>query len=365
MTKITKVSATLIAAATAGLASGAAQAQSSVTLYGSVDFGVNYTSNIGGGHVVQAVSGNSEPDKWGLRGVEDLGGGLKAIFQLENGFTVTNGQGTNPGSMFNRKALISLSSNDYGTVTMGHGPSIASTWVNPLTSSVLADIYENYHPGNIDELTTSSKALNDNMVRYTTPSWRGLQAAAEISLGNTTNFGYGRSTGYGVNYNSGPIRAAVTYEIEANRATSIGNSIGISSFQGVDGSTTYVADKLSNLAAAFVYDLGRFSLHALYTNVRLEHGPDADTFQTYEAGTSFRPNPFNQMDVTAYTSTLDSYRWTQVSAVEQHFLSKSTSIYAAVAYQHATGGAKAVIYSNGPSSGANQFALYTGVHHSF
>ncbi len=67
-------------------------AQSSVTLYGIIDTGVEYVShaNAAGDGVFRmpAITG-SLPSRWGLRGVEDLGGGLKALFTLENGFKET------------------------------------------------------------------------------------------------------------------------------------------------------------------------------------------------------------------------------------------------------------------------------------
>lgn len=68
-----------------------AQAQSSVTLYGLIDEGFNFTTNAGGHRGYQMVSGDTVGSRWGLKGSEDLGGGLKAIFQLENGFNTNNG----------------------------------------------------------------------------------------------------------------------------------------------------------------------------------------------------------------------------------------------------------------------------------
>ena len=67
-------------------------AQSSVTLYGVIDEGLNYTNNVGTGHVYEMASGYAQGSRWGLKGSEDLGGGMKAIFQLENGFDVNSGR---------------------------------------------------------------------------------------------------------------------------------------------------------------------------------------------------------------------------------------------------------------------------------
>lgn len=70
---------------------GSAQAQSTVTLYGIVDDGLNWTSNSGGHNLYNVSSGVMQASRWGLRGKEDLGGGLAALFVLENGFDLNNG----------------------------------------------------------------------------------------------------------------------------------------------------------------------------------------------------------------------------------------------------------------------------------
>src|SRR5258706_3982107 len=70
----------LFALGVLGTFAGAANAQSSVTLYGLIDAGITYTNNQGGAKNVQATSGAVNGSRWGLRGAEDLGGGLKAIF---------------------------------------------------------------------------------------------------------------------------------------------------------------------------------------------------------------------------------------------------------------------------------------------
>lgn len=111
-----KWSAALLVAAT-GLAYG----QSSVTLYGVVDSGVSYYNNATshGGTVVGMPFLTGElPSRWGLRGTEDLGGGFKTFFVLENGFQPNSGALNYGGRLFGRQANVGVSS-DYGTVTLG------------------------------------------------------------------------------------------------------------------------------------------------------------------------------------------------------------------------------------------------------
>lgn len=90
---------TLVAAAVLGCMATAAMAQetptSSVTLYGLADVGFNHVSGLKQGSVTQLASGIMEGSRWGLKGSEDLGGGLKAIFTLENRFEIDNGSVSN------------------------------------------------------------------------------------------------------------------------------------------------------------------------------------------------------------------------------------------------------------------------------
>src|SRR5579875_4171315 len=100
---------TLLVAALTGVFATAAHAQSSVTLYGLIDAGITYTNNQNGHSNWKASSGSVNGSRWGLRGAEDLGGGLKAIFTLENGFNIMNGTNGQGGAEFGRQAYVGIS----------------------------------------------------------------------------------------------------------------------------------------------------------------------------------------------------------------------------------------------------------------
>lgn len=114
---------TLVSAALMVLAASAAQAQSSVTLYGRVDAGFQYSDKSrradgrDGGSVSELANGGIRPSIFGFKGSEDLGGGLKAFFNLESHFDSGTGQTTS--TFFRRQANVGLSSADYGTLTLG------------------------------------------------------------------------------------------------------------------------------------------------------------------------------------------------------------------------------------------------------
>ncbi|SDD14350.1 porin [Paraburkholderia lycopersici] len=104
------------------VAASSAFAQSSVTLYGLVDTAIRYQTNAApdGKDLIGMTVGPETHSRWGLRGTEDLGGGLSAIFRLENGFELGDGKLHVPNTLFSRQAFVGLSSNQYGSVTFGN-----------------------------------------------------------------------------------------------------------------------------------------------------------------------------------------------------------------------------------------------------
>src|SRR5258708_12232602 len=105
---------------------GSAFAQSSVTLYGAVDNGIGYQtsqtslgSTSGGRSAVKMINGVWLGSRFGLKGAEDLGGGSKAIFTLEEGFNSGTGALATNGLIFSRQAFVGVSNDTYGSLTAG------------------------------------------------------------------------------------------------------------------------------------------------------------------------------------------------------------------------------------------------------
>src|ERR1700736_320721 len=140
----------LLALAALGTFAGVAHAQSSVTLYGIVDAGFVYNNNSavnGKGQKLYATSaGNLQGDRWGLRGTEDLGGGLKALFVLENGFNTFNGTLGQKGDEFGRSAYVGLSS-QFGTVTLGRQYDSVVDYTGALEVGSQWGTFYGAHPG--------------------------------------------------------------------------------------------------------------------------------------------------------------------------------------------------------------------------
>lgn len=175
------------------LSSGAAPAQSGspVTLYGVVDAGVVVADPSSGPRSTRLISGLLNGSRWGLRGVEDLGGGLAAVFTLEGGFASDTGTVGQGGRGFGRIAIVGLRGG-FGEVTLGR---------NILRSHRIVDDVDPFGTGYEDagaNVTFTASALNraDNQVMYESPSLGGLVLNVNYSfqLNGGENAGGGNNT---------------------------------------------------------------------------------------------------------------------------------------------------------------------------
>lgn len=166
---------TLIALAVLGAAAGVAHAQSNVTIYGIVDTGFIKKS----GHDVEM--GENVNNRLGFRGVEDLGSGQKATFELERRFDLNNGTekgGANPG--FDGASNVGLKGDNWGAVRLGR--------VNELTTETIRkfDPFYQYGVGGMIDSTQRSARISDT-IRYDSLNWNGFKFGASYSLGGNTN----------------------------------------------------------------------------------------------------------------------------------------------------------------------------------
>ncbi|MEX3765092.1 porin [Paraburkholderia phenoliruptrix] len=251
-------------------ACGSARAQSSVTLYGIIDAGATYTNRVststGKGSVVQFTSGSAQGSRWGLRGSEDLGGGTKTLFVLENGFNVGTGALGQGGLEFGRQAYVGLAGN-YGTLTLGRQydfigevfPAFAIGANTP--AGVLAWSLPAYASGgNLLDNRVWGVQTN-NAVKYRSPTINGFSFGAMYGFGNVAgSMGRNSSSNYVATYDNGPFSAALAY-MSIHNATASANS------------TEYAG------GASYAFRTAR--LFALVTDVQLSSGmrPRATTFE--------------------------------------------------------------------------------------
>ncbi|MGB8421866.1 porin, partial [Paraburkholderia sp.] len=156
-----------LATSALGLVALGAHAQSSVTLYGIVDTGIGYQSSqtslgstTGGHSVVKMINGIWAGSRFGLKGAEDLGGGTKAIFQLEEGFNSATGAQSVSGLAFNRQAYVGLANATYGSFTAGRQYTAYYSLLSPYSPTTWLTGAYGAHPGDIDSLDTLYRANN-------------------------------------------------------------------------------------------------------------------------------------------------------------------------------------------------------------
>ncbi len=204
---------TLIALA-AVAATGAVMAQSSVTLYGLVDVNLQSSKITGGVRKNAMEDGGVNGSRFGLKGSEDLGGGLKAIFVLENGFAVDTGASGKAGSIFNRQSYVGLTGG-FGEVRLGNTTTAyddISIAANPLWDSILS-------PANT-VWANNYVSRPANTIYYASPSFAGVTGAASYSLGEnkTATTPAKGVTAVNVQYAGGPVAVSLGYQ-ESQMAT--------------------------------------------------------------------------------------------------------------------------------------------------
>jgi predicted porin len=370
-------------------------AQSSVTLYGVVDDALTFNSNAGGNHQYFLTSSGNTSSRWGLKGSEDLGGGLKAIFLLESGFSVNTGALGQGGDLFGRSAYVGLSSN-VGTLTLGRQYSPQYWFVGPLTSgSSWAFSGSGYgsHPDDVDNLNEFNRITNS--VMYTTPTIKGFSGQAMYSFGGVAGSTAEKQLwALGAGYSYGPLKLGIGYQ-DANQPNY--------SFAGVNANASTTANNFSSpvdagyasagaqkiFAAGAAYTFGSATVAATYSNTRFTDlggtavanlsGTEAgyrggETFNIGELNFKYMLSPALSLGVAyAYTksSGVNDARYQQVNLGFDYFLSKSTDIYGGAVYQHAGGTnslgspAVAAIAAATPSSNNHQTIALLGIGHRF
>lgn len=258
-------------------ASASAGAQ---TLYGVVDIG--FVAERGGvnGTVNKLSSGAGSVSRFGLRGSEDLGGGLSAIYTLEAGVKADTGELDNTSNMlFQRQAYAGLSSNNYGTLTLGRQYTPFYT-----TFANFADPFATSFAGTARNLFPVSGATTraNNTVKYVSPEMRGFTAEVAYSFGEQAgSASAGRQAGFAVAYRDGPLNVRLGY---LNRNSDVAPTATTPGVNHDIGTNTILAAN---------YDFGVIKLFGAY---EADHG--------YNVGTL--PNTGNPYGGVPPTSSTDS-----------------------------------------------------------
>ena len=347
-----------------------------VTLYGSIDSGPTYVSNLRGSATTLVDDGVLQADRFGLRGSEDLGGGNRAVFQLEGGFVTSTGAQPRANVLFNRLAYVGLAGR-WGTATIGHQSNMMFDTVGKLSNGVLFGSFYAFHPGNIDEFANVGQL--DNAVKLVSAPYAGLTVGAMISLGEQPGDA-ARNRAHGVNFSfvRGPLKLAGAYTSANNRALNLGATLGLRSLlgqqllaaaggaAGAPAATPLQADRVRNTGLAASYALNGVLLHAAIGQSHMSAAGGATTMTTPELGANFAIAPAVSLNTAYSSSRLAGRAWQQFGLNCVYSMSHRTELYAMALSQRASGaGAVAAINSLGPASGQRQHALRLGVHHLF
>ncbi len=211
--KKTLISASVMAA------SGVAFAASNVTLYGVIEEGVVVSKAKHEDTLVNLKSGFDSGNRWGLRGVEDLGNGYSVGFILEQGFTANNGDEGESGKAFNREAILSVKGG-FGSLAFGRTGGLAFAQSQAIrTGWVFGTGYGASGWNTIDYI---AKRMN-NTVSYASPVFSGFSVHAMYSNGvdaDTSKWSdNSHYYGLGVKYNANNILSSLIFEAVDNKGT--------------------------------------------------------------------------------------------------------------------------------------------------
>jgi len=332
----------LLALAVLTAVSGAASAQSSVTLYGKVDLGLTMDSGGAAGKSIRLDSGVTGGSRIGFKGVEDLGGGLKAAFQLETGYCADSAAGapnfcTGSNQFMGRQAHGDLTG-AFGAISAGRQYSIGFNNLSTI------DPFGTGFAGQVNNIVDPSGIRLNNSVTYATPNMGGFVGSAEVAFGESTgNWQAGRETGAGLTYASGPAYVGFSFY-------DLGNAAG-------NGASR------KNYLLGGTYDFGVVKLHAL---VQKSTGPSTLDVLDIMGGVTVPIAGGNLLASYIHHNdkTVSDKDAQQLGVGYIYPLSKRTSVYTAFARILNQHGATFTV-GNATASGTGTKAFNLGVVHNF
>ena len=340
-------------ACAAALVPQMASAQSSVTLYGRVVAGLAYID-----HVYDPVANASfsktfmasnqwGTSMWGMKGKEDLGGGLAANFVLESGFELKNGgAGTN---LFNRRAYVGLSNASWGSFRLGKNLFISNdVWDLDPTGQQWV--------GSATLVRGRNWPGANNVVEYSTPNLGGFSATAQISLGEQAgNSKANRGEGLSLTYANQDLMLRAIYSQRRNAV----------------GTFTDVFNTSKETIIGGTYKIGPAKLYAAYDYITAPDAALAAATKLKHAwvGVRYDVTPALTLIGTVFHVTSDRVagKATLGMVGADYAMSKRTLLYAAFGNVSNSSGANFGVdtVSGNPAVNQSQRTVYAGIAHSF
>ncbi len=353
-----KTSLNLAVMALAAAAGGAAHAQSNVQIYGLLDAGIETANNKSatGGSRTSVISGGMNTSRWGLRGSEDLGGGLKAVFNLEGGILMDTG--AQDGVLFKRQAYAGLEGS-FGRVVIGR--TFTSVYDTVLAFDPMG--YSPYYSwATSGPATGPSKygftAAYDNVIKYTVVTG-GLKFSANYAAGE-------QATGA---QDSAKIGAGATYKIGAAHL--------MATWERNNGNTvpaTGARDKNTVWHLGANYENGPFKLFGVIRDYKLVAGKaltaDVDATTSW-AGIAYKANAVTTLTGAIYHVNVKNVAGgkdadpTMYALRYRYALSKRTSLHISAAYAKSKNGQLTGLSRDDAGFGTSQHGLVVGMQHRF
>jgi predicted porin len=352
---------TWMALALLGFGISAAQAQDSVTLYGRVASGLDYVSNVAqpnGTAKSEYRFGSNQYgiSWWGVKGSEDLGGGLHAVFNLESMFTA--GSGALPGdSLFNRFAYVGLSSDTYGALWFGRAMSLTDE------TGYYLDPFGEQATGIANFANGRAWGSRANTVTYTSLEYGGFLFRLQRGFGNEAgNFRGSTQTSASASYTVAGLNVRGVYE----------------EIRDANGkfSDLYAASR--EYMAGGIYTWNTLKFFAGYqalvssgedTVATAENPTIATRMQQYWGGLTFQPTQALQFEAAIFHANVNHDGGTGTLGVlgANYNLSKRTFIYSTLGLMFNRGNAAFPVETQDsvPLAGHNQQGFYLGVMHYF
>lgn len=323
-----KMTATVAAVAGLCLATGygTARAQNSVSIYGSLDLGV-YSKQLSGESRTQTLtSGNLNASRWGIRGMEDLGGGLKARFDLSSYIRVDTGDygRSATDAYFARYSWVGLE-NNYGTLRLGRisTPNFIQTIrFNPFADSSLAPVFmATYLPSATQPLMTSDGVTDSawsNSVAYNAPNIGPIELALQGAFAEGTTAG--RRLGGSLAYVTPTLAVGLSLQDLTRMGLSFSKPPTVLAVQ---------SDRSAQLGAS--YDFQFLKLYAQYQRSKLEAVGTDIKLSTAQVGTAVPIGAGRVLASYAHTTkdetALGDIRRATLSLGYDYNLSKRTDVY--------------------------------------
>jgi predicted porin len=338
-------------------ANAQSNAQSNVQVYGLIDAGVEVLNHTGAndGSMVRVVSGGKNTSRWGLRGSEDLGGGLKAVFNLEGGILLDTG--ASDGNLFKRQANVGLEGG-FGRVVIGR--SFTTTYDLVIKFDPLG-FAPNYSWATSGGATGPSKygmtTAFDNMVKYTGHTG-GFTYGATIGLGEQSgNAAEGRKYALGGSWFGGGFGAMASYE----------------QVNGINVPATGNRDKTTAFHLGVDYKTGPWRYVAGMRGYKLESGKAATADlrgDTYWGGITHVAGPVTLTGAVYHINTKNlpadkDADPTMLVARAMYALSKRTDLYLSAAHAKADHGQLVGLSRDDAGSGSTQTGVTAGIQHRF